>query len=462
MFSTLAIITDAAAVFGGFMLAVWLRFDSHLMAITRPPSENFRLHYLLAALLATLILLLVYHGQRLYARPQTGSFIDKVPRVVKSSCVGILLASVLGFVALQNVVDLSRLVVVLALPVVTLLVLVVRYAMFRIEWNVARHTREKHRVLILGTDSVAQHLRETLKREPMLRLQVTGFMRTRRSEAAPGIGIDEIVGGLEELGAYIKENRVDQIILTDSTIGHDRTVDLLLLCERNLITFRLVPDLFSIITSSMDVQSLSDIPLLGVSAWPLDMFRNRMLKRCEDIAGALAGLTIFAPAMLIAAILIRRGSKGPIFYRQQRCGEGGKVFTLYKLRTMRDDAEGESGPVWTKQDDDRRTRVGEFLRRHNLDEVPQFWNVLRGDMGLVGPRPERPHFVEIFKEDIQRYMWRHVSKPGMTGWAQVNGLRGDTSLQERIRYDLYYLENWSLSFDFKILLKTLHSNENAY
>ena len=462
MFSMAAVVTDAAAVFGGCMLAVWLRFDSHLLVVDHQPAENFRLHYLLAALLAALILALVYHGQRLYARPQTGSFIDKVPRLVKSSSVGVLLAAVLGFVALQNVVDLSRLVVVIALPLVTVLVLVVRYAMFRIEWNVARHTREKQSVLILGTDAVAQHLRETLKREPMLRLEVTGFMRTRLADAAPGLRADEIVGGLDDLGSYIKAHAVDQIILTDSTIGHDRTVDLLLLCERNLITFRLVPDLFSIITSTMDVQSLSDIPLLGVSAWPLDRFRSRVLKRLEDIGGALAGLVIFAPAMLIAAILIRRDSKGPIFYRQQRCGEGGRSFTLYKLRTMREHAEEESGPVWTTEDDGRRTRVGEFLRRHNLDEVPQFWNVMRGDMGLVGPRPERPHFVEIFKEDIQRYMWRHVSKPGMTGWAQVNGLRGDTSLQERIRYDLYYLENWSLSFDFKILLKTLHAKENAY
>ena len=462
MFSAAAVATDAVAVFGGFMLAVWVRFDSHLFVVTRQPSPNYRMHYLLAALLATLILVLVYHGQRLYARPQTGSFIDKVPRLVKSSFVGVLLAAVLGFVALQNVVDLSRLVVVVALPLVTLLVLVVRYAMFRIEWNVARHTQKKHRVLILGTDTVAQHLRETLQREPMLRLAVTGFMRTRRADAAPGIGVDEIVGGLDDLPAVIKARAVDQIILTDSTIGHDRTVDLLLLCERNLITFRLVPDLFSIITSSMDVQSLSDIPLLGVSDWPLDIFRNRVMKRLEDIGGALAGLVIFAPVMLLAAILIRRGSKGPVFYRQERCGKGGRSFTLYKLRTMRENAELESGPVWTCEDDARRTRVGEFLRRHNLDEVPQFWNVLRGDMGLVGPRPERPHFVEIFKEDIQRYMWRHVSKPGMTGWAQVNGLRGDTSLQERIRYDLYYLENWSLSFDFKILLKTLHAKDNAY
>jgi lipopolysaccharide/colanic/teichoic acid biosynthesis glycosyltransferase len=160
--------------------------------------------------------------------------------------------------------------------------------------------------------------------------------------------------------------------------------------------------------------------------------------------------------------LIRRESPGPVFFRQIRCGESGRRFTIYKLRTMRVDAEEETGPVWTSENDPRRTRIGAFLRRHNLDELPQFWNVLKGEMSLVGPRPERPHFVEQFKEDISRYMWRHVSKPGMTGWAQVNGLRGNTSIRERIKYDLYYLENWSLAFDFKILLRTFFSRRNAY
>jgi lipopolysaccharide/colanic/teichoic acid biosynthesis glycosyltransferase len=147
---------------------------------------------------------------------------------------------------------------------------------------------------------------------------------------------------------------------------------------------------------------------------------------------------------------------------QERCGRQGRIFKLYKLRTMRVDAEKETGPVFTAAADTRRTRVGGFLRKYNLDELPQLWNVLKGDMSLVGPRPERPHFVEKFKEDISRYMWRHVSKPGLTGWAQVNGLRGDTSIEERIKYDLDYLENWSLSFDFKVLARTLFAYENAY
>jgi exopolysaccharide biosynthesis polyprenyl glycosylphosphotransferase len=228
------------------------------------------------------------------------------------------------------------------------------------------------------------------------------------------------------------------------------------------MTFNMVPDMYRIMTGGMNMQVVDDIPLLGVSRWPLDYFWNRVLKRFEDVVGSALGLVFTAPVMLAAALLVKRSSPGPILYRQERCGEHGRTFTLYKLRTMRADAEAATGPVWTTENDPRRTPVGAVLRRWNLDELPQLWNVLRGDMSLVGPRPERPHFVEKFREDINRYMWRHVSKPGMTGWAQVNGLRGNTSIEERIKYDLYYLENWSLSFDFKILLRTLAANRNAY
>jgi len=171
---------------------------------------------------------------------------------------------------------------------------------------------------------------------------------------------------------------------------------------------------------------------------------------------------LLSPFLAVVALLIKRDSPGPILYRQERCGENGKPFVLFKFRTMRLDAEAATGPVWAVENDPRRTRIGAFLRRHNLDEIPQLWNVLKGEMSLVGPRPERPCFVEQFKEGITRYMWRHVSKPGITGWAQVNGLRGNTDLQERVKYDLYYLENWSLAFDFKIIVKTFFSRKNAY
>lgn len=461
LMSGIAVILDGIAVFGGFVAATWFRFDSGLIPLRHPRPLPLYPLYLTGAGVAAVLILFVFRSLDLFTRPQVGSFVNKIPRLFKACTIGIVLTTVLAF-GVQNEADFSRITIALSWFTATFLVLLERYLMFRIEWNVARHSNRKNDVLILGTGAVASHLKRTLKREPMLRSRVVGFLRADLNEADPGIGPEEIKGTIEELRRMVEEKPPDQIILTNASMGSERILEILLLCERNLIDFKMVPDLFHLMTSSMDVQSLDDIPLLGVRRWPLDHFWNRLVKRGIDIVGATVGLVISAPVVALAAVFIKRDSPGPVFYSQERCGEKGQRFLFYKLRTMPVDSEKDTGPVFTSPHDCRRTPVGVFLRRHNLDELPQLWNVLKGDMSLVGPRPERPHFVEQFKTDIARYMWRHVSKPGMTGWAQVNGLRGDTSIGERIKYDLYYLENWSLAFDFKILLKTMFARENAY
>jgi exopolysaccharide biosynthesis polyprenyl glycosylphosphotransferase len=459
--STIAVVCDAAAVFGGLMFATWARFATDWIPLRHPAPANLYELYTLGAAIVTPVFLFVFMKQGLFIRPQTGSFIDKIPRIAKSAAVGTFISAVLAF-AVQNEADFARLVIGLSFLSITFFVLLERYILYRIEWNLARHSNHRNNILLLGTDHVAVHVKHTFQQEPMLRANVTGFLRTSLETPDPEISKDQILGSVDELASLISSMQIDELVLTDARLHHDRIVQILLLCERNLITFKMVPDLFRIMTTSMDVQSLNDIPLLGISTWPLDKFWNRVMKRTEDILGAVVGLILSTPIIAIAAILVKRSSPGPVFYRQERCGEAGRSFTLYKLRTMPVDAEAKSGPVWTTENDDRRTPIGSFLRQYNLDELPQFWNVLRGDMSLIGPRPERPHFVEQFKEDIGRYMWRHVSKPGLTGWAQVNGLRGNTDLSERIKYDLFYLENWSISFDFKILGKTLFARKNAY
>lgn len=462
MASMWAVTADGLGIFAGFMLATWIRFGSGWIPIEFGTPIDVYVIYARAATVATLICLIAFKTLSLFTRPQMGSFANKIPRLVRATGIGILVTTVFAFAVKNKIFEFSSLVLAISFLTVSFIVLLERYILFRIEWNASRHSRETNQVLIIGTDSVSAHLQRTLKKEAMLRSRVIGFLSTDAGQPDKDIPPDQIKGSLEQLEAFIADNRVDQIILTDSGLGHNRIVDLIMLCDRNLITFNMIPDLFRIMTSSMDMQSLNDIPLLGISKWPLDLFWNRALKRAEDIAGAAIGLIISAPVIGIASIFIRRTSPGPIFFEQERCGEDGRVFKLYKLRTMSVDAEKESGPVWTVENDPRRTKVGAFLREYNIDELPQLWNVLTGDMSLVGPRPERPHFVEKFKEDVGRYMWRHVSKPGLTGWAQVNGLRGNTSIEERIKYDLYYLENWSLAFDFKIILRTIFARENAY
>lgn len=460
--SSCAVIFDALAIFSGFALATIIRFFSGWFEVTRGIPENLFHLYFIGSVVATLMFLVVFRSQGLYIRPQTGSFINKIPRIIKAIGISIVISAVFAF-SLKNDADFSRLVVGVSFFTISFLVVLERYIIFRIEWNMSRHHDAKNRVLIIGCDPVALHVGKTLKREPMLRSRIVGYVKVSEENCSKEIPQESIKGKLDDIEKILDENEVDQLIVAESgNIGHQKIVDIIMLCEKKLIVFNIVPDLFRILTNSMDVQSLNEIPMLGIGKWPLDYFWNRMLKRAEDIAGSCVGLILFSPVIALFALLVKKESKGPAFYKQERCGEHGQVFHIFKLRTMKVDAEKDTGPVWAVEDDPRRTRVGAFMRRFNIDELPQLWNVFAGDMSLVGPRPERPHFVEQFKEDVSKYMWRHVSKPGITGWAQVNGLRGNTSIEERIKYDLYYLENWSIAFDFKIILRTFFATDNAY
>lgn len=462
--SVLAVTIDGVAVAGGFLLAAWLRFSSGWIPLLHdrpPPPDVMAVMYGWSSIFAAVLFLLVFRFLGLYVRPQVGVFSDKIPRLVRGAGLGILISTALAFaIRIEPYPPFSRLVLLLAFFVVTLGVILERYLLFRWELHAARHVVSTNRVLIIGTDDVAAHLSRVLQREPRLRSVVAGFVKCDDGPLDQSIGADMILGTLDELDDLIAGQRIDQVILASSRISHQRMVEIVLLCEKNMVTFNVVPDLFRIMLGDVDVQMVDDIPLLGVSRWPLDYFWNRVLKRCEDCVGAALGLLVLSPVIAVTAFLVKRSSPGPVFYRQERCGEHGRLFILYKLRTMYVEAGGTSG--WTVPNDPRRTAIGAVLRKWNIDELPQLWNVLKGDMSLVGPRPEQPRFVEKFKDDINRYMWRHVSKPGLTGWAQVNGLRGDTSIEERIRCDLYYLEHWSLSFDFKIILKTFNARKNAY
>jgi Undecaprenyl-phosphate glucose phosphotransferase len=459
MCSTAAIIADAAVIYTGFLLAYWIRFYSGLIPVPKgyPPPEM----YVLGSAVAVLLFLFIFRALGFYVRPQTGTFGDKLPRLVRACGWGFLIT-----VAMTSLIrtphEFARWVILISLVTVPLLLVIQRFILFRLELHYAKHREVVNRVVILGTDSVAARIKLALKQEPRLRSRVIAFLRTSDAVSDPAIPAELIRGRLDELENLVAGGEVDQVILADPALPHDRTAEIILCCERGLVSFMLVPDLYSVLTTKVHVESVGEIPLIGLSKWPLDYFWNRVTKRVEDIVGSLVGLLISSPVIAVAVPVIKLTSPGPVFYRQERCGEGGERFFIYKLRTMNAEAEAETGPVWATEGDPRRTKFGTFLRQYNLDELPQFWNVLTGDMSLVGPRPERPHFVEQFKEDISRYMWRHVSKPGMTGWAQVNGLRGNTDIRERIKYDLYYLENWSLSFDFKILMKTLFTRKNAY
>ncbi len=459
MTALMAMAGDAVAIFAGFQAAIWIRFHSGAIPLLHEePSSRM---YTYGALIATVIMLFIFRNLGLYKRPQLGAFIDKIPRLTRAVGWGILMAMMLGFM-IRTELPFSRTTVAMSFVTVLAAVLLERMILFRLESRLVRLNKSVRQVLIIGTDHIALRLKSALEKEPHLRTEVLGFLRAPGADVHAAIPAALVRGEVDALDALLDAHPVHQVILADMNLRSTAMVGIILACEQRLVNFQLVPDLFRVLTSGVTVDNIDGIPVLGVSKWPLDIFWNRFRKRIEDILGACLGLIAASPIILVAAVLIKRQSPGPVFYKQERCGEGGRVFNLYKLRTMQVDAEEETGPVWAAPDDPRRTPIGAFLRRHNLDELPQFWNVLKGEMSLVGPRPERPHFVEQFKEDISRYMWRHRSKPGLTGWAQVNGLRGQSSLDERIRYDLFYLENWSIAFDLKILLRTLAARENAY
>lgn len=465
--SAVTALADAAAVYGGVMLAYWIRFQSGwvhegwlpwLVRNRHPPLEMYQF----VALIAVPLFLFIFRSLQLYVRPQLGTFSERLPRLVRAVFLGVFISTALAFAVRTNP-PLSRVTVLVAFFTVAALVLLERFVLFRVEYHLAKRRRTLNRLLIIGTDDIAARLKNAMESEPRLRTRVTAFLRTNDTTPHPGIPPELIKGAVSELSPILRSRQVDQVVLANqSDLTHERMSEIILDCEQSLVDFKMVPDFYRLLTIKMQMQTVDGIPVLGVEEWPLDYFWNRAAKRIEDVLGALVGLLLSAPIILVAAIAIKRESSGPVFYRQIRLGEKGRRFRIIKLRSMPVDAEKESGPVWAEENDARRTRVGAFLRERNIDELPQFWNVLKGEMSLIGPRPERPHFVEQFKEDIGRYMWRHVSKPGMTGWAQVNGLRGNTDLTKRVELDLFYLENWSLAFDFKILARTLFTRKNAY
>jgi exopolysaccharide biosynthesis polyprenyl glycosylphosphotransferase len=271
------------------------------------------------------------------------------------------------------------------------------------------------------------------------------------------------LGSLHELGSILQRNSVNIVVLTESeSLQREGVMAVAKACENEHVQFKMVPHFFEVLISGIRPETIGGIPLLGVDSLPLKGYRNRLIKRTVDIIGALVGLTMSAPIIAIFGALVYWESPGPILYKQTRAGRNGRLFSIIKIRSMHIAAEAHGKPQWAQKKDERRLRVGAFMREWNIDEVPQFWNVLCGDMSLVGPRPERPEFINRFKSKIPHYQARHLYRPGMTGWAQINGWRGNTDLEERIRHDIWYLENWNVWLDFRIMLQTFYRRENAY
>jgi exopolysaccharide biosynthesis polyprenyl glycosylphosphotransferase len=348
----------------------------------------------------------------------------------------------------------SRYAIVLFWGLDVLSVYGVRLLIREVVRGLRRHGRFVRRALVVGAGPLGQELVRRLRAHPEFGVRVVGYLDDHwpHGERVEG---KEILGGYAAVTRVLAGQGVDQLFLALPMGAHHEMLKVLNAIEGELVDVKIVPDVLQFVTLRAAVEELEGLPVISLAQSPVMGWR-RVAKRGLDLALAGLGLVLLAPFMGAIALAIRLTSRGPVFYRQERMGLDGRSFAMYKFRSMLVDAEAESGPVFAVEGDSRRTLVGRLLRRFSLDELPQLWNVLRGEMSLVGPRPERPFFVQQFKTMIPQYMLRHKVKSGMTGWAQVNGLRGNTSLEKRIEYDLYYIQNWSFSLDVKILLLTAY------
>lgn len=319
------------------------------------------------------------------------------------------------------------------------------------------------RIIMVGWNTKAAHLRNAMRHDLAQLSEIIGCVTPPGgrfvSKPPPELAV---LGDFASLPAIAAECGATSVILADVACPARDIQNLIAFCQREMIAFQMIPEYFPALNSGLQVQTVSGVPLLGVNRLPLDRTFNRALKRLVDIVGGLVGFTLSAPIIALFGTLVYLESPGPIIYQQRRTSRSGRVFLIYKIRSMRMNAEADSGAVWCKREDPRRLKIGAFMRKYNIDELPQFWNVLKGDMSLVGPRPERPELIEKFKDEIPNYNARHEVRTGLTGWAQVHGLRGDTDLRKRIEADLYYMENWSLGLDFSCLVATVFNNKNAH
>jgi exopolysaccharide biosynthesis polyprenyl glycosylphosphotransferase len=407
----------------------------------------------------TIILLFLMRSEKLYSSKARLSIVDEFFVIARTAATGILIFMAVTFIYREY--SFSRSMLVLSWPVLVVFVGAWRFAVNRAQFFMRRKFGKTRNLLLAGNDQMVERLIKHIAADPHWDYNVRGVVRLNGSSASSIEGIP-VLGTLDDVGRIMDSHQIDEVILTQADLPHAKVMDVILECEKKLVEFRLVADILGMVTSQVDMRTIDGVPLLGLKESPLADSYSRSVKWAMDTLVSGAALIVLSPVFAVIAVLVKLGSPGPVFYLQERIGEDGRLFNMIKFRTMISNAEKETGPIWAKENDPRRTGIGSFLRKSNLDELPQLVNVLKGEMSLVGPRPERPHFVDKFKEDIPRYMARHKIKSGMTGWAQVNGLRGNTSIEERTKYDLYYIENWSLAFDIKILFMSVFAMKNAY
>ncbi len=454
-------ITDAVMITIAFLIAYGIRWESTQFdpnVKLAPFGDYFGL--LVVQIVAIGI---VMFWARLYHQARAVSRVDEFYGVFGAVSIGMMMSVAVSTLLFKNLeFDFPRLLIIYSWLLTIVLVMLGRLIYHAVQWRVQARGLGRDKVIIVGTGDTGKLVLEKIKGSPHLGFEVIGFVH-RNGETEPNdvLGVP-VLGNADDLSCLIDERQVDEVIIALPEASDEEMLGLISKCSKASLSIKVFPDVFQIIATQVTIDDLGGLPLLSVRdvrqhGWRLTV------KRLMDVTVSAIGLVISSPLIFITAILIKIESPGPAFYVQERMGLDARPFRMIKLRSMRQDAEA-NGPGWTIENDPRRTKLGTFIRKTNVDELPQLINILLGDMSLVGPRPERPVYVDQFRRTIPRYMERHKEKAGLTGWAQVNGLRGDTSISDRTKYDLWYIENWSLLLDVKILIRTalrMFTDKNA-
>ena len=466
-FNRMHIVLDGLVVAVSFLLAWAIKFLTPLAestpGVTALSAETyFRTLYFIVP--GYLILYGIYN---LYSSKRSSRIRVEVAGIFKANTVGIGLVMISFFMlstSVDGVVDFSRTLILLFYVINMILTFLYRMLVRKFLYFIRRKGNNLKHVILVGYSRAAEAYLDRIASNPQWGYVVHGILDDHVPRGTLYRGV-KVLGSLGNLEYILPENKMDEIAITLSLEDYDSLEHIVDLCERAGVHTKFIPDYGSLFPSRPYTEDLMGLPVINIRYVPLYNTWNALMKRLVDIFGSIFCIILFSPVMLFAAVGTRVTSKGPIIYRQTRIGLHSKPFTMYKFRTMRVQSAEEEKKGWTIPGDDRVTKFGSFLRRTSIDEMPQFFNVLAGKMSLVGPRPERPQFVDKFREEIPRYMVKHQVRPGITGWAQINGYRGDTSIRKRIEHDIYYIENWSLGFDFRILFLTVFKgfiNKNAY
>lgn len=464
LFNRLHVLIDAVIVACSYMLAWYIQFESIFSQFLVEPGEGYleRQRYFQSMWLLVPGYLILYYAFNMYKPKRATGRQFEVVNILKANSVGVI--CYIGTLYMLKERDFSRSMIIIFFGLNCFFTILARLFIRKLLRLFRKKGYNVKHILLVGYSRAAEEYINRIVGNPQWGYHICGVLDDKVPAGTLYKGV-KVLGRIDNLEVILPENKLDEIAVTLALANYDRLEELVAMCEKSGVHTKFIPDYNNLIPSRPYTEDLDGLPVINIRYVPLTNTLNIMAKRLVDIVGSLCGIIVSSPIMLAAAVLIKCSSPGPIIFKQERVGLHNRSFQMYKFRTMKEQAPAEEEKAWTVKDDPRVTKVGKFLRKTSLDELPQLFNILIGNMSLVGPRPERPHFVERFKEEIPRYMVKHQVRPGLTGWAQVNGYRGDTSIRKRIEYDIYYIENWTMSLDIKIIFLTIFKgfiNKNAY